>query len=75
MRYIGESARSLPKRVKEHLGDVLNKNKRSQIRDHLVTEHPNKLDQVEEVFNFTILKLAKSALVRQIREALEISLT
>ena len=72
-RYIGETNRSLWERNLEHQADALNPAKKSHIRDHVTTHHPQMLQNMLEVFSITVIKPTRSALQRQVREAVEIA--
>ena len=75
-RYIGESNRTMYLRGLEHVTDVSNPAKVSHIRDHITAEHPELIPQLTKaphtLFTMQLLYPARSALSRQIREAVEI---
>ena len=72
-RYLGETNRSLWERNAEHQADALNPSKKSHIRDHVAEYHPNMLHNMLETFKISVIKPARSALQRQVREAVEIA--
>ena len=76
-RYIGESHRTMFQRGLEHVADVSNLGKISHIRDHIQAEHPELIHRLLEapntLFSMQLIKPARTALSRQIREAVEIS--
>ena len=63
-RYIGETGRTMLERSKENHRDALAKNNKSHMREHMVTEHTDKLVDVLEAFRMTIIKPCPSALTR-----------
>ena len=71
--YIGETGRTMPERTAEHHTDALNREKSSHIRQHIVTDHPEQLENLLDLFMMTSLKSCSSALQRQVREAVEIA--
>ena len=73
-RYIGKTARTLLERNIEHQQDIWDKEKTSHIRDHVRLKHQENMERVMEVFNMKPLKNRHSALSRQVREAVEISM-
>ena len=75
-RYIGESARTLLERSREHQEDALTTNlqgRTSHMKSHFSSEHPGELAEVLEGFQMNITKRASSPLERQVREAIEIA--
>ena len=73
--YIGESARTMAERGREHQADALSKskgNKTSHMREHVVEEHGGRLENLLDLFRMDIIKVATSAIERQVREAVEI---
>ena len=69
--YIGETARSLHERSREHLEDAIKMKSSSHIWKHWALTHPDQLTM--PVFNFKVLRSHKSCLDRQIHEAIKIS--
>ena len=75
-RYIGETARTMWERGAEHTQDSLNLSKNSHMRDHMMSSHQDLLEEMlkgAKLFTMQIIKPARSALSRQIREAVEIA--
>ena len=68
--YIGESGRSLYERSTEHLEDAKNLKKCSHIVKHWALQHPTMISQ--PVFKFSVLKVHKTPMDRQIHEAVRI---
>ena len=71
--YLGESGRTMAERSCEHQADALTQNKNSHMRSHMLAEHPSKLSEVLSSYRMDIKKKARSALERQVREAVEIA--
>lgn len=69
---MGETNRSLWERNANHQQDALNPTKRSHIREHVTQAHPHMLHNMLDVFRISVISSAKSALSRQVREAVEI---
>lgn len=76
-RYIGESSRTKFERGLEHATDCRDLSKLSHMRDHVQNSHQELLGQLlrspAELFSMQLIKPARSALSRQIREAVEIA--
>ena len=70
--YIGEMSRTLWERNEEHQSDALNPSQLSHMRDHMAINPPEELKDVITSFTMSKLKSCKSALSRQVREAVEI---
>ena len=70
VEYIGESARTMYDRGNEHLNDLLTENKGKPLWEHVKEEHEGEVRTSS--FKMKLIKKNKSALQRQIREALEI---
>ena len=68
--YVGETARSLHERAKEHLSDFGAKKKGSHIWRHQLEHHGG---SQEHAFLFRIVETPRNALSRQIGEAVKIS--
>ena len=66
--YVGESARSGAERMSEHLADAVCGRKDSHIHKHWVNQHNGERTK----FSFKILGFFKSALERQVAEAVRI---
>ena len=73
MVYLDETTRTLWERSREHQADATNKERRGHIRDHMVNNHSAILEVLINTFTCTKDKTSSSALVRQIREAVELS--
>ena len=75
-RYIGESSRTMYERGLEHVSDVKNLGTVSHIREHVLAEHPDQAQALRDaphtLFSMQIICPARTALSRQIREAVEI---
>ena len=71
-QYIGESGRSIFERSREHLRQAKTKNTKSHIREHLEAQHPGVTPE-PWVFRFSITGSYRSALDRQLSEAIQIS--
>ena len=69
--YVGESARSAAERMEEHLDDAICGRKDSHIHKHWVKKHNGRQTR----FSFQVLKFFKSALERQVGEAVRIMKT
>ena len=69
--YIGETARNAYSRGREHLTAYRNKTKDSVLHRHTITEHKN----VRPLYEMTVIGKHKTALERQIREAVVIDNT
>ena len=65
--YIGESARQVGERVREHMLKALSLNKKSFIVDHWMEKHP--LDTSPPSFEYKVLSVHRDPLSRQLREA------
>ena len=72
-RYLGETNRSLWEKNGEHQQDALNPTKNSHIREHVLINHPHLLPNMLDIFSISVIKPTRSALQRQIREAVEIA--
>ena len=70
--YVGESARSLQERARDHWSDLKSKNEDSHMYKHWLTSHGNDPEPPE--FRIRVVKFCTSALVRQIGEATRILL-
>ena len=68
--YVGETARSLMERAKEHLADFGAQSQKSHIWKHQLESHGGSQDQA---FIFKVVETPKNALSRQIGEAVKIS--
>ena len=66
--YVGESSRSIQERAKEHWGAALKKDAKSHMVKHQNLEHPGEPPE----FLFKVVSTHKTALSRQIREAVRI---
>ena len=64
--YIGESSRSSHERGAEHLDDYNKSKQDSHMRKHTETDHPQ---ESEHNFEFKVMQSFKSALMRQLTEA------
>ena len=71
-RYIGETCRSLYERGKEHTSDATTLAKKSHWRDHAKEQHQDYKGPISSMFTIQPLKNCRSALARQLREAIEI---
>ena len=71
-RYVGETSRTMVERTAEHQRNALGLSKR-HMKDHTRTHHPNSMDKGVESFTMHAIKPCRSALSRQVREAVEIS--
>ena len=69
--YVGETGRSLYERSREHLADAKNRRSGSHIFKHWASAHPDLLRQPE--FKFKVLRVHKTAMDRQIHEAIRIA--
>ena len=67
--YVGESARSVAERSKEHWGDYKKGKEETHMYTHWKQAHGN---EDPPVFNFKVVKSFKSALARQVAEAVRI---
>merc|ERR1712082_121659 len=75
IKYIGESARTMLERSKEHQRDALASKetvKTSHMRDHTILAHGGEEEGILGLFRMDLVKTAPTALERQIREAVEI---
>ena len=76
-RYIGESARTMYERGQEHAEDAKNPSKLSHMRDHVEQCHQELSEVLQrdpgKIFSMQLIKPARSALSRQLREAVEIA--
>ena len=70
-RYVGETCRTLYERGKEHQSDALSSSKNSHWREH-AKEHTDFEGPLTEMFSIQPIKTCRSALARQLREAIEI---
>ena len=70
--YVGESARSLFERSCEHWQATSQKKEESHMHQHMVEEHSKEMDKPE--FRFKVVKTFKSALDRQVAEAIRIEM-
>ena len=70
-QYIGETARSLYERSREHVEDAVRMKTSSHIWKHWSLAHPEELSMPR--FEFKVVKSHKSCLDRQIHEAIKIS--
>ena len=59
-------------RLEEHQSDATNPSKSSHIRNHARAEHQEHMAEILEMFNMRLVKPARSALSRQVREAVGI---
>ena len=73
VKYIGESARTCYERGLEHQEDAVNPSKKSHMRQHMVESHPDEVSRVLDVFEMRVIKTARSALARQLREVVQIN--
>ena len=71
--YIGESAHTTAEREAKHQQDATNISSNIHMRDHVALMHPEQLSKVLVSFTMTKLKSCRSALSRQVREAVEIA--
>ena len=69
--YVGETGRSLFERAAEHRGDAVKKKHTSHIFKHWAIRHPEMT--VQPLFKFKVLRSHKTAMSRQIHEAIRIS--
>ena len=69
--YVGESARSLAERSKEHWGDYQKLKPETHMHTHWKTKHES---EDPPQFNFRVIKSFRSALARQVAEAVRIQL-
>ena len=75
-RYIGESNRTMWERGLEHHKDSLDHTQSSHIRDHINSSHPELIGDLlggTKLFSMQLIKPTRTALSRQLREAVEIS--
>ena len=63
-RYIGETGKTMLERGKEHQLDALTLNNKSLMRDHILVEHPQMLENVLDSFRMTVVKTCPPALTR-----------
>ena len=70
--YVGESARSLAERSKEHWGDLKKGKAESHMNTHWQDAHGG--EDHPPQFNFRVVKRCKTALSRQVAEAVRIQL-
>ena len=70
--YVGESARSLFERSSEHWQATHMKKEESHMHQHMVEEHRKEIDRPE--FRFRVVRAFKTALDRQIAEAIRIEM-
>ena len=70
--YVGESARSLFERSGEHWQAAQQKKEESHMHQHMVEMHGDVVDKPE--FKFKVVKAFKSALDRQVAEAIRIEM-
>ena len=70
--YVGESARSLFERSTEHWQAAHMKKEESHMHQHMVEEHRKEIDRPE--FRFRVVRAFKTALDRQIAEAIRIEM-
>ena len=76
VQYLGETARTMIERSREHQGDALSntqQGKTSHMRTHMAGSHPGDLAEILTSFRMHIVKSTSSALERQIREDIQIS--
>ena len=79
--YIGETARSLHERSKEHVRDSYGGADRSHIREHISLRHPERLDKltntknVADMFEIKVLQRHRTSLSRQLAETVTIRQT
>ena len=66
--YVGESSRSIQERAMEHWGAAVKGDKRSHMVKHQSFEHKGEKPE----FHFKVISTHKTALNRQIREAVRI---
>ena len=72
VRYIGESARTCYERGLEHQRDAVAEKENSHIHNHRVEHHPEN-DTGEKLFGMKVIQCHRSALTRQIQEAVLIA--
>ena len=70
VEYLGESARTMYDRGAEHLNDLLTQAKGKPLWEHVREDHDGEIQT--SWFRMKLVKKSRSALQRQIREALEI---
>ena len=72
--YIGETARTIWERNGNHQSDALSSQSQStsHMKCHMLSAHPDKLQEVIESFQVSRVKSCPTALGRQVREAIEI---
>ena len=68
-----ETAITVVERNGEHMEDAVNPDKASQMRTHLLEDHPEHLRDIHKVFTMGKIKSCSSVLQRQVREAVEIA--
>jgi hypothetical protein len=69
--YVGETARSVSERAGEHWEDVLGGKEESHMLEHQAAVHR---DDLTPQFRFKVVKRCKTALERQVREAVRIEM-
>ena len=69
--YVGESSRSLYERAREHWEDASKLKEGSHIARHWANKHSE--DIIPPDFQFRVIKKHRSALERQVHEAVHIS--
>ena len=69
--YVVETARSVSERAGEHWEDPLGGKEESHMLEHLAAAHR---DEIIPEFRFRVVKRCKSALERQVREAVRIEM-
>ena len=70
MEYIGETARTIFDRGNEHLNDLISHTKGKPLWEHVMEVHDGKFEV--DWFKMKLVMKHRTALQRQIREALEI---
>ena len=76
-KYLGETSRSLYERTAEHLRDLLSRKETSHMFSHLTSAHPthttpSDTQSAAAAFEIKVVKVHKTALSRQVHEALAI---
>jgi hypothetical protein len=69
--YVGETARSISERAGEHCEDALGGREESHMLEHQAAVHR---DDLTPQFRFKVVKRCKTALERQVREAVRIEM-
>ena len=72
-KYIGETSWTMAKRNKEHQEDYWDSSENSQIKSHMLQEHPEQMHNILELFVMRKIESCSSVFSRQVREVVKIT--